>query len=192
MKGNRNLTLLTAGLENKHNHIKIASYLSEAVLELSEIEVNLKPKEYFSGDTNAIFHPETYSICLNEDWILKSEISEIYGVVFHEYRHAYQRAQIEYGEYFIQKEPKAIKEIWSKEFSEYTKPQHNIEVDRTYAFRNVEIDAIAFSNLMLKQLFEANLWLPDDVKTEVARREEELIASGLLMKIQQTFDGEGE
>jgi len=121
------------------------------ILGLSEIEVLFKPQSFFKFDqTNAFFIPEGYYIVFNTDWLNIANELEILKCSFHETRHAYQKACIDFPN-LIHHNP-TIVSIWAKEFDEYIEPRQ-----ASYMSQEIEQDAIEFSDLLILQLGELNI-----------------------------------
>jgi hypothetical protein len=115
-------------------------------LGLSDIEVYFKPQSFFkNNDINATFLHEGYYIVFSSDWIENADELEILKCSFHETRHAYQRACIDFPE-LIYHDPKIVA-IWAKEFDNYKRPEHN-----DYLNQEIEKDAIAFSNKLINYI----------------------------------------
>ncbi len=115
-------------------------------LGLSDIEVHFKPQSFFkNNDINATFLHEGYYIVFSSDWIENADELEILKCSFHETRHAYQRACIDFPE-IIYHDPKVV-EIWLKEFDDYKRPGHD-----HYLNQEIEKDAIEYSRIILNEL----------------------------------------
>lgn len=108
--------------------------------------MHFKPQSFFRNkDTNATFLQEGYYIVFNSDWICDANELEILKCSFHETRHAYQRACIDFPQ-FIYDDPKQV-ERWKTEFENYKQPGHD-----DYLNQEIEKDAIAFSNKLIKDV----------------------------------------
>ena len=118
------------------------------VLGLEEIEVHFRPRTFFKGlESGAIFIPNGYYIVFCSEWLEKASDTEIILCSFHETRHAYQRACIDYPD-LIYHDPKIVK-IWKNEFDNYKHPDH-----KDYWDQEIEKDAIRFSEDLLRGLAE--------------------------------------
>lgn len=126
---------------------KIARYgvqYASSKLGLSEIEVMFKSQSFFKfTDVNAMLIKEQYLIIFNKDWIAIAHEFEILKCSFHETRHAYQVACIDFPE-LIEHDPKEV-DGWKKEYSMYTRPG-----SPNYSKQKLEIDAFRYSNYLLK------------------------------------------
>ena len=112
-------------------------------LGLSEIEVHFRPQSFFkSKDTNATFIQEGYYIVFSSDWIKEANELEILKCSFHETRHAYQRACIDFPK-LTYHDSESIK-VWAMEFDGYRDPGHDGYLDQ-----EIEKDARGFSDLMI-------------------------------------------
>lgn len=79
---------------------------------------------------------------------------EIAITALHEARHAYQKATIDFPKFFIGKESRQTIKRWKKDFENYNRPnEDNIEV---YVTQSIEIDAIDYSKMIIKELIEGN------------------------------------
>lgn len=141
----------------KKNLALTAVKYASKILGLSEIEVIFREESFFENfEINAIFNDKYYVIIFNEDWVNQATKSEIILTAFHETRHAYQKANIEFPEYFIGKESKDTINKWQKDFENYKRPKRKVNSlnDLKYLNQEIEIDAIRFAkqylNLVLK------------------------------------------
>jgi hypothetical protein len=120
-------------------------------LGLSEIEVHFKPQSFFKCDqTNASFLAEGYYIVISSDWLETANELEILKCAFHETRHAYQRACIDFPE-LIYHDPKVVR-VWLREFDDYKRPGHG-----QYLNQEIEKDAIAFSDKLIEDMINENI-----------------------------------
>jgi len=140
----------------KHLALAAVKYASK-ILGLSEIEVIFRQESFFNNsEINAVFNDKYYLIIFNEDWMNQVTKSEIIITAFHETRHAYQKANIEFPEYFMGRESEETINKWQKDFENYKGPlvKGNSLIDLQYINQEIEIDAIKFAqqhlNLMLK------------------------------------------
>ena len=115
-------------------------------LGLSELEVHFKPQSFFGcNQTNATFLSDGYYIVFSSDWLETANELEILKCAFHETRHAYQRACIDYPK-LIYHDPKVV-EVWLREFDDYKRPGHD-----HYLKQEIEKDAIAFSDKLINDM----------------------------------------
>ena len=107
-------------------------------------------------------------IIFNEDWILRSEWTEVIITAFHEMRHAYQGYCIRTKS----RESQEKLEKWEFETFNYIMPSgKNNEVDDiTYLSQEIEIDAIAFAHKMMLEHFELETHLPKIIVDLVKER----------------------
>lgn len=130
---------------------KQAVEYASSILGLSEIEVHFKPQSFFPHkDVNAMFIPNAYYIIFNEDWLKNAKELEVLKCAFHETRHAYQRACIDFPE--IMKHDKNEVEVWKREFSVYKNPNFNGYLDQ-----EIEKDAVFFSEKLINKIQEEAL-----------------------------------
>jgi hypothetical protein len=135
--------------------IKMVQYASD-ILGLSEIEVHFKPKSFFHYDeVSAIFNEKLYYIIFNEDWMALALPEEIVLTAFHETRHAYQKANIDFPQFFVGKETEETINQWKKDFENYNKPhEHNLS---DYASQSIEKDATDFAWKVINEYFDPKL-----------------------------------
>lgn len=120
------------------------------ILGLSEIEVHFKPQTFFKcNQTNASFISDGYYIVISTDWLETANELEILKCSFHETRHGYQRACIDYPE-IIYHDPKVV-EVWHKEFEDYKRPGHDY-----YLNQEIEKDAFEFSENLIESIIKRN------------------------------------
>lgn len=120
-------------------------YHASKHLGIENIAVEFKPGSFFSPDINAIFKEDSYKIVFNKDWINTAQNLEILKCSFHETRHAYQKACIDFPD--IMKCDSQSTDQWKQEFTNYIKPN-------TYGYETqaIEMDAIQFSEKLLTEL----------------------------------------
>jgi len=144
--------------------------LASKILGLSEILVEFKPEGAFlNSEINAIFDYKYYIIYFNEAWLSKASVGEIMVTALHETRHAYQRANIDFPEFFVGRESIETIKQWKKDFENY-KPSKSAEVDIEYLTQTIEIDAIAFAHKIIKKLLNVNSIIPDTIRNQVNDR----------------------
>jgi len=121
----------------------MVQYASDT-LGLSEIEVHFKPKSFFHyEEVSAIFNEKLYYIIFNEDWMAGALPEEIVLTALHETRHAYQKANIDFPQFFVGKETEETINQWKKDFENYNKPhEYNLS---EYASQTIEKDATEFA-----------------------------------------------
>ncbi|MFH2116725.1 MAG: hypothetical protein ABII85_01635 [Bacillota bacterium] len=144
--------------------------LASRILGLSEILVKFKPESAFlNSEINAVFDDKYYIIYFNETWLSKASADEIMVTALHETRHAYQKANIDFPEFFVGRESKETISEWKKDFENY-KPSKNAEVDIEYLTQSIEIDAIAFAHCKMNDLFKITSELPSVIEQSVKNR----------------------
>ncbi len=112
------------------------------------IEVLYRNRKFFQFDNQgAIFIPDTYTIVFNTDWLDSMHDQEILRCAFHETRHAYQRACLEFPKLMVVDVSNETLKKWKEEFDNYTNDEHN-----GYDFQEIEKDANAFADRLLKEL----------------------------------------
>jgi|SRR5690554_149942 len=121
---------------------------ASTILHISNIAVHFKSQSFFpSKDINAMFIPKGFYIVFSIDWLKTAHKLEVLKCAFHETRHAYQRACIDFPE-VMQHDEIEVK-VWEKEFESYKNP--NID---GYLDQHLEKDAIWFSDYLLKEVIE--------------------------------------
>ena len=133
--------------------------LVSKLLGLSELIVLYRPASDFSSDeVNAMFIKTRYFIVFKIDWIETAEHLDILTSAFHETRHAYQMAQVEFPEGFKYNEPEEVLDRWENEFKNYkASPDTSEEHDMQYLDQDIELDAIAFEHYLAMRLFKVDL-----------------------------------
>lgn len=91
----------------------------------------------------------------NEEWLKSTNYAEIFVASLHETRHAYQKVNIDFPEYFKGRESKETIRKWKANFDNYTKP--NGENDEHYLEQAIEIDAIEYSKRVMKEEFNVSI-----------------------------------
>lgn len=138
---------------------KILNFLAP---ELFIVEQNQLPKSEITG----MYKFDDNKIIFNEDWVLRSDWTEVIITAFHEMRHAYQgyciRTQI--------REPQPTLDKWEYETLNYIMPSgKNNEIDdELYLKQEIEIDAIAFAHKMMLDHFDLRTVIPNSIKDRVA------------------------
>ncbi len=144
------------------------------ILDLPDLEIAFVDKSYFkTPEISAMLDRKSNTIIVNEDWLVTASHLEISVTIFHETRHSYQLAQTMFKEFVKNRESKERVDRWQKEFDTYVTPTGDVD-DLPYLGQDIEIDAIAFSNLMTKTLFDTYLFIPDSIKERVCERMDEI------------------
>lgn len=86
----------------------------------------------------------------NDKWLESANELEILTTRFHETKHAYQYHCIQSNS----REDQETINTWKREFEGYSKPSNtnNPKNDESYLIQAIEIDAIAFSRLLILHL----------------------------------------
>ena len=146
---------------------KVLNYAMKS-LWLEEILLEFKPVDFFrTQNSDAVFLKKSYTIVINEDWLEEVGIAEFTATLFHETRHAYQCAQVDFYDYMEYQEPKEKVRQWKLELDNYV-PTSGVEHNDIYYMKqSVEIDAVAFEIKMMKDLLDIDItphkMIADDV-----------------------------
>ena len=143
--------------------------------------LNITPPEvYFASgsdfpnpEISSIYRHKDNEIIFNEDWINRSNELEILVTAFHETRHAYQYHCIKTKS----REDIETINVWEKEFNQYTSPsgKNTPKSDIDYLKQSIEIDAIAFAYYQMKELFDVEVKIPEEIKPQAHMRISEII-----------------
>ena len=158
-----NLDIANAGVQI------VAKLLNFPAPELFIIEQNKLPNSEITG----MYKFDDNEIIFNEDWVLRSDWTEVIITAFHEMRHAYQGYCIRTQS----REPKSTLEKWEYETLNYIMPSgKNNEIDdESYLKQEIEIDAIAFAHKMMLEHFGLRTIVPSSIKDKVAYQLKEVI-----------------
>jgi hypothetical protein len=147
--------------------VKIACEL----LHISGVSTDFFGEDFFEKkQVSSLFIPKIYKIVFNTLWLERAEIEEVLVSAFHETRHAYQKTSVDYGKLYDCKEKKEIIDIWNQEFKDYNNPKDGNPCNESYLQQLIEIDAIAFSHLLMLKLFTLKTVIPDNIKNLVINR----------------------
>lgn len=129
--------------------------------ELFIIEQNQLPNSEITG----MYRFDDNEIIFNEDWVLRSDWTEVIITAFHEMRHAYQGYCIRTKS----REPQSTLDKWDYETLNYIMPSgKNNEIDdESYLKQEIEIDAIAFAHKIMLDHFDLRTVIPNNIKREV-------------------------
>ena len=112
------------------------------------IEVLYRDRDFLQFDhQGAIFIPATYTIIFNTDWLNSIHDEEILRCAFHETRHAYQRACIDFPDMMVLDVEEETVKKWKFEFDNYTHDE-----SKGYDFQELEKDANEFADRLLLEL----------------------------------------
>lgn len=127
------------------------------------------PEVFFASSSNfpnpeisSIYRHKNNEIIFNEDWLNRSNELEIMITALHETRHAYQKFCIDTRS---REDIKTI-EAWEKEFNQYKQPsgKNTPTDDSSYLKQEIEIDAVAFAYQQMKELFDVEVKIPEEIK----------------------------
>ncbi len=147
--------------------------VAKKILKLDELDILLmfkQPTWFHNNDVTATFLRDTYIIVYNEEWLENSSDLEIIACSFHEARHAYQQAQIDFREQLEIQEPIETVDKWKVEIGCYKKSTGDINNDTEYLMQEIEIDATAFEQFLIKELFNVEPDVYFEIKDEIISR----------------------
>ena len=158
-----NLDIANAGVQI------VAKLLNFPAPELFIIEQNKLPNSEITG----MYKFDDNEIIFNEDWVLRSDWTEVIITAFHEMRHAYQGYCIRTQS----REPQSTLNKWEYETLNYIMPSgKNNEIDdESYLKQEIEIDAIAFAHKMMLEHFRLRTIVPSSIREKVAYQLKEVI-----------------
>lgn len=138
--------------------------------------LNITPPEVYFARSSDFPNPEISSIYIhkdneiifNEDWINKSNELQILMTAFHETRHAYQYHCIKTKS----REDMDTIKAREKEFNQYTSPsgKNTPKSDIDYLKQSIEIDAITFAYYQMKELFDVEVKISEEIKDPVTKK----------------------
>ncbi len=136
--------------ENEANYaVAIASKL----LGIRKVDVEFVDSEFLKGKTiTSMYLPDHNLILFNQDWLFVAKLEVVILTAFHETRHAYQKSQIDGIFNLIQNESPETITKWKREFEHYYRPNDEYVDDPAYLEQEIEKDAIAFSQSLLRKL----------------------------------------
>ena len=132
-------------IKNKIDLARFSVLYAANFLGIEGINVSFKPSSFFEDDSSAVFFSDDYHIVFSEPWVNQAHFVDILYCGFHETRHAYQRACIDF-QYLINYEKKELN-LWINNFKDYSKPGME-----KYNDQPIEKDADEFSIYLLKRL----------------------------------------
>ena len=147
--------------------------VAKKILKLFEIDILLLFEDlslFKNKETTATFLRESYIIVFNNEWLESSSDVEIIACAFHEVRHAYQQAQIDFREQLEIQETKEIIKIWENEIKNYKQSTGKYDRDLDYLSQELEIDATAFEQFLIKELFNVEPDIHFGIKEKVLTR----------------------
>lgn len=116
----------------------------------------------------AMYLQETKEIIFNENWVIQANWLDVVATSFHECRHAYQHYCVSTSS----SENKSTRDTWAAELSGYFQPNADKpqEYDVDYLQQSIEVDAIAFTHLQMKNLFNTETSIPKIILSQVKHR----------------------
>ena len=130
----------------------LAVAIASKMLGIRKVDVEFVDSEFLKGKTIAsMYMPDHNLILFNQDWLAIAKVEEVILTAFHETRHAYQKAQIVGQSGFKQLEDPDTITKWKREFEQYYRPSDQHQDDPRYLEQDIEKDAIAFSQMMVRQ-----------------------------------------
>ena len=135
------------------------------------------PKGY--EDIIAMFIKEENEILFNDALFNKTSEVDLLAALFHEMRHAYQWSQI--TNKAKSNEPIGLLNVWEEEFNNNLQPVD--DENKEYYQRQIEIDAIAYSDINIQNIYNTNLSIPNTIKSQVLAREEKIKDNPDIIKL---------
>lgn len=130
-----------------------------------EIRAGVFPKTFM--EIFAMYNRLDNEIIFNKEIVYDAPEHEVVITLIHESRHAYQWDRINHPRKAV--EPKELIEQWNKEF-EFFSPTDKAQTEKDYLQMAIEIDAIAYTHLTMKQLTNESTVIPDLVRKQVESR----------------------
>ncbi len=165
LKERNNKGIYTSKIEAVHIGVQTAS----KILQIKKPDIYFKKATDFSNrNISSYYNKAKNSIVFNADWAAQIDELEIIVTCFHETRHAYQYHCIKTNSI---EDEETIK-IWKREFEGYNKPSNTNDSknDESYLKQAIEIDAIAFAYRQMKELFDVEVKIPEEIKPQVNER----------------------
>ncbi|MFO7969547.1 MAG: hypothetical protein R6U15_05540 [Candidatus Izemoplasmatales bacterium] len=135
------------------------------------------PEEY--KQVIAMYIKEENEILFNDLLFDKTNEVDLMAALFHEMRHAYQWNQITNKK--SSTEPINLLDEWEEEFHLNLQPTNN--QNDNYYKRLIEIDAIAYADLNIKNIYQTSLDIPIEIKSDVLTRESEIKHNKDIIKL---------
>lgn len=123
-------------------------------------------------DETASYYTKEKAILFNRSWVELADQDEVCLTAYIQARYAYQHYAIELDD----NEESDLLNIWLKEKTQNNQPEivFDGEMDVAYMKQSYVIDAIAFGHLMLLERHDKLSYIPEEIKTLVIERIEEL------------------
>ena len=134
-----------------------------------EIRTGVFPKTFMQ--VFAMFNRIDHEIIFNKKFVYDAPEHEVIITLFHESRHAYQWDRINHPKKAV--ESKEIIDQWKREF-EFFSPTDMAQTEKDYLQMAIEIDAIAYTHLAMKQLTNELTVIPEINKKAVHDRMAEI------------------
>lgn len=149
-------------------------HLMKKSMGIDELKIAFVNRIHFIAlDVTAAFDPDTNTIIVNEGWLSGADGFRIALTISHDSRRAYQLAEINVTDPTENKEPPKRVKKWKKEFNDYMFPTDD-PYDLSCIKQDIEIDAIAFSNLITMEIFHGYGLIPVCIEKRVHKRIEEI------------------
>lgn len=134
--------------------VKYSVAIASKLLGIRKVDVEFVDSEFLQGKTvTSMYLPDHDLVLFNQEWLSVAKLEEVILAAFHETRHAYQKCQIDGFPRLKQNENPETVLKWKNEFDKYYRPRDNFPDDPEYLSQEIEIDAIAFSQMCLLFLF---------------------------------------
>jgi hypothetical protein len=129
-----------------------------------------------NSEITGMYKFDDNEIIFNEDWVLRSDWTEVIITAFHEMRHAYQG-------YCIRTQSRESQETlkqWEYETLNYIMPSgKNNEIDdESYLKQEIEVDAIAFAHKMMLDHFALKTLIPRSIYKNVQNKLFTILVTG--------------
>lgn len=132
---------------------RYAVSIASKILGIRKVDVDFVDREFLNGKTiTSMYLPDHDLILFNQDWLSVAKLEEVILTAFHETRHAYQMAQIQGIPNMHKGESPETIAKWKLEFEKYFWPSDEYQNDSRYLGQEIEKDAIAFSQSLLRKL----------------------------------------
>lgn len=166
----------------KIGNVYAANYVVKIGKKVLHLDMDLKSQLLSSDkmpakEVNAVFVKKNWTIYYNQQWIEKAQLLDILHIGFRQVRHVYQTMQVIYNENkspLHYKEPLEKVVLWKDELENKSKDLIN------FLTLDINIDAYAFANYMMKKMFNTDYYIPEEIRDKVIVRMEEI--EEILMK----------
>ncbi|MBU1145278.1 MAG: hypothetical protein KJ971_05425 [Firmicutes bacterium] len=149
---------------------KMSVLIASKFLNLSEIKVELSDlKKLHIKSVNSAYLDSNNTIYFHLDWLKNASNAEITLIAFHEVRHVYQKQMIDSNNQTDNKESPEVIHKWKHEFENYNRPTESF-LSSDYLSQSIEIDAIAFSHFLMRDMFRTESIIPLEIKQAVINK----------------------